>query len=60
MLDHCANTSGFRLKQMRFLVLDECDKMLDMDFEEDIHAILKKMVRNRVNLLFSATYGGKI
>ena len=34
--------------------------MLDMDFESDIHAIIKKLPKKRTNLMFSATYSGKI
>ncbi len=32
---------GFSLKNLKHLVLDEADKLLDMDFEEEIDQILK-------------------
>lgn len=34
---------GFNLKQLKHLVLDEADKLLDMDFEQEIDQILKVM-----------------
>jgi ATP-dependent RNA helicase DDX47/RRP3 len=36
---------GFSLKAVKHLVLDEADKLLDMDFEQEIDQILK--VRGR-------------
>lgn len=32
MVDHLANTKGFHLRNARFLVLDEADRLLDLDF----------------------------
>jgi len=42
-------------KSLRFLVLDEADKMMDMGFVGKIHRILEVLPRKRQNLLFSAT-----
>ncbi|MFC6101709.1 DEAD/DEAH box helicase [Olivibacter domesticus] len=49
-LDQHINT-----KQLKFLVLDEADKMMDMGFIGKIHRILEVVPRKRQNLLFSAT-----
>jgi len=43
------------LGSIRFLVLDEADRMLDMGFIEDIEFILSKTPRDRQTALFSAT-----
>jgi len=43
------------LKSLKFLVLDEADKMMDMGFISKIHRILEIVPRKRQNLLFSAT-----
>jgi ATP-dependent RNA helicase RhlE len=40
---------------LKFLVLDEADKMMDMGFIGSIHRILEIVPRKRQNLLFSAT-----
>ncbi|MDB5407792.1 MAG: helicase [Rhodospirillales bacterium] len=41
--------------QMRAVVLDEADEMLDLGFREDLECILGAMPENRRTLLFSAT-----
>jgi len=33
LADHLANTKGFNLKYIKYLVFDEADKLLNMDFE---------------------------
>jgi ATP-dependent RNA helicase DDX47/RRP3 len=40
MADHLANTKGFHLKKLKFLIFDEADRLLSMDFEKQITLIL--------------------
>jgi ATP-dependent RNA helicase RhlE len=40
---------------IKFMVMDEADKMMDMGFIGSIHRILEVVPRKRQNLLFSAT-----
>ena len=42
-------------QHIKFLVMDEADKMMDMGFIGSIHRILEVVPRKRQNLLFSAT-----
>lgn len=42
-------------QNLKFLVLDEADKMMDMGFIGAIHRVLEVVPRKRQNLLFSAT-----
>jgi ATP-dependent RNA helicase DDX47/RRP3 len=60
VVDHLSNTKGFSLKGLKHLVLDEADKLLDMDFEQEIDQILKVVPRDRRTQLFSATMTNKV
>lgn len=60
LVDHLQNTKGFSLRSVKFLVLDEADRMLSMDFEEEINKILDVLPRDRRTFLFSATMTSKV
>ena len=45
---------------VKYLILDEADRMLDMGFYDDIMNIVKLLPKNRQTLLFSATMPPKI
>ena len=47
-------------KELRMMVLDEADKMMDMGFMPQIRRILEVIPRKRQNLLFSATFPQKV
>lgn len=51
---------GFNLKTLKHLVLDEADRLLNMDFEAEIDNILKAAPRERRTQLFSATMTTKV
>ncbi|MCC2546802.1 DEAD/DEAH box helicase [Hymenobacter sp. BT175] len=49
-----------KFDQIKYLVLDEADKMMDMGFSDDILNIVRQLPKERQTLLFSATMPGKI
>ncbi|OAA53961.1 ATP-dependent RNA helicase [Niveomyces insectorum RCEF 264] len=61
LLDHLEKTKGFALRQLRYLVIDEADRLLDMDFGPILEKILKHLPREqRRTLLFSATMSSQV
>ncbi|KAI7858398.1 P-loop containing nucleoside triphosphate hydrolase protein [Circinella umbellata] len=41
LLDHLENTKSFDVRQLRWLILDEADRLLDLGFEETLTKIIK-------------------
>ncbi|PVV01682.1 hypothetical protein BB560_003889, partial [Smittium megazygosporum] len=58
--DHLENTKGFSLRTIKYLVMDEADRLLDMDFGPKIEQILKVIPQERNTFLFSATMTTKV
>ena len=54
LLDHIQKGT-LPLEQVRFLVIDEADEMLNMGFIEQVEAIIKEVPAKRTTMLFSAT-----
>lgn len=55
LVDHLQNTKGFSVRAIKFLILDEADKLLNMDFEKELDIILGAAPKERSTYLFSAT-----
>jgi len=54
-------TSGvLKLNNIKHLILDEADRMLDMGFSDDIMRIVSYLPKQRQTMLFSATMPGRI
>eukprot|EP00096_Caligus_rogercresseyi_P005991 TRINITY_DN22110_c0_g1_i1.p1 TRINITY_DN22110_c0_g1~~TRINITY_DN22110_c0_g1_i1.p1 ORF type:complete len:474 (-),score=161.23 TRINITY_DN22110_c0_g1_i1:275-1696(-) len=62
LIDHMENTKGFDLRALKYLIMDEADRILNMDFEVEVDKILSALPRGegRKNMLFSATMTKKV
>lgn len=58
--DHLENTKGFSLRTLRYLVMDEADRLLDLDFGPIIDKLLQNIPKERRTMLFSATMTTKV
>src|SRR3989344_5216028 len=54
LLDHLKRRT-LNLSRIKFLVLDEADRMLDMGFVRDVENIIKSCPSNKQTMLFTAT-----
>ncbi|KAJ1476621.1 P-loop containing nucleoside triphosphate hydrolase protein, partial [Baffinella frigidus] len=54
------NMKGFSLRSIKFLVMDEADRLLHEDFEKELDQILAVLPRERQTFLFSATMTSKV
>ena len=59
MMDHIERGT-LVLDNVRYLVIDEADEMLNMGFIEQVEAIIKQVPQERVTMLFSATLPKKV
>ncbi|XP_026380977.1 ATP-dependent RNA helicase HAS1-like [Papaver somniferum] len=61
LLDHLQNTKGFIFKNLKCLVVDEADRILEANFEEEMRQIIKLLPKDkRQTALFSATQTKKV
>jgi ATP-dependent RNA helicase DDX18/HAS1 len=61
LLDHLQNTQGFVYKNLRTLIIDEADRILEVGFEDEMRQIVKILPKEeRQTSLFSATQTTKV
>ncbi|KAI0067861.1 DEAD-domain-containing protein [Artomyces pyxidatus] len=61
LLDHLENTKGFVFRNLKALVIDEADRILEIGFEEEMKRIISILPNeNRQSMLFSATQTTKV
>ncbi|ORY64287.1 P-loop containing nucleoside triphosphate hydrolase protein [Pseudomassariella vexata] len=63
LLDHLQNTPGFVFKNLKSLVIDEADRILEIGFEDEMRQIIKILnsgEKDRQTMLFSATQTTKV
>ncbi|KHJ79281.1 DEAD/DEAH box helicase [Oesophagostomum dentatum] len=60
LLDHLQNTDPFIIKNLKCLIIDEADRILDIGFEIEMQQILRHLPKKRQTMLFSATHTPKV
>jgi len=55
IVDHLTTTKGFNFKNLKCLIIDEADRLLEEGFEEELTKIVKSLPTERQTMLFSAT-----
>ncbi|CAR21739.1 ATP-dependent RNA helicase HAS1 [Lachancea thermotolerans] len=61
LLDHLQNTKDFVFKNLKALVIDEADRILEIGFEDEMRQIVKILPsEERQTMLFSATQTTKV
>lgn len=61
LLDHLQNTKGFVFKNLKALIIDEADRILEIGFEDEMKQIIKILPNDeRQSMLFSATQTTKV
>lgn len=61
LLDHLQNTPGFVFKNLKALIIDEADRILEIGFEDEMKQIVKILPKEeRQTMLFSATQTTKV
>ncbi|KAL6721501.1 ATP-dependent RNA helicase [Lecanora helva] len=61
LLDHLQNTPGFVYRNVKALVIDEADRILEVGFEDEMRQIVKILPKeDRQTMLFSATQTTKV
>lgn len=59
LLDLLAH-SAIKLTQVKYLVLDEADKLLSLGFNEELSKVLRLLPNKKQTMLFSATFGDEV
>jgi ATP-dependent RNA helicase RhlE len=59
-LEDLCQRKAVRLDGVRILILDEADRMLDMGFEPQVAAIVRRLPSDRQTMFFSATLEGAV
>ncbi|KAK7694374.1 ATP-dependent RNA helicase [Cerrena zonata] len=61
LLDHLEGTKGFIFRNLKCLIIDEADRILEVGFEEQMKKIIKILPNeDRQSMLFSATQTTKV
>ncbi|XP_073429100.1 probable ATP-dependent RNA helicase DDX47 isoform X3 [Dendrobates tinctorius] len=56
LIDHLENTKGFNLRAIKYLVMDEADRILNMDFETEVQKLQRAALKDPVKCAVSSKY----
>lgn len=59
LLDHLVSTENFLRHNLKVLVIDEADRLLDIGFELEMEQIIRLLPKDRQSVFFSATLNEK-
>lgn len=59
-LMHCIQETNLQLNQVQMAIYDEADRIFELGFAEQLHAITERMPKARQSLLFSATISNSV
>jgi ATP-dependent RNA helicase RhlE len=59
-LQDISERGWIRLENVRILILDEADRMLDMGFQPQVDRIVRRVPKDRQTMFFSATLDGAV
>eukprot|EP00792_Barthelona_sp_PAP020_P012569 TRINITY_DN728_c0_g1_i1.p1 TRINITY_DN728_c0_g1~~TRINITY_DN728_c0_g1_i1.p1 ORF type:complete len:434 (-),score=112.86 TRINITY_DN728_c0_g1_i1:19-1281(-) len=60
LAEHLEHSPNLSLKGIKYLVLDEADRLLGPDYEKEIDVIMKALPTERTTYLYSATITSKV
>lgn len=60
LVDHLENTKGFSLNNLKYLVMDEADRLLEAEFQTVMGRLLTAIPKTRHTYLFSATMTSQV
>merc|ERR550525_2352930 len=60
LADHIENNSTFTLSKLKYLVLDEADRLLEGNFDGQLSTIIPALPEKRQTLLFTATNSSNV
>ncbi|KAL2923347.1 DEAD-box ATP-dependent RNA helicase 51, partial [Bienertia sinuspersici] len=60
LLDHLKSTKRFMYKNLKCLIIDEADRILEANFEDEMRQIIEILPKERQTALFSATQTKKV
>jgi ATP-dependent RNA helicase DDX10/DBP4 len=60
LLHHMNESEGFDASNLKVLVFDEVDRLLDMGFKDAIDQIMRNLPKTHQTMLFSATIGKQL